>query len=479
MSVDRERQRSPALWARERVSLRPSLWSTLPVFGLAFAGTLLVALCQAPKPFYYDSGGYWTLAEAFTRQGHFSLLNFDDPLRGYVLPLGNYALQIVGKGLGWSQSSMVKLFNALLFALIGGVLAPNLAEIAWPRLHWGFTRRLALVALLVVFWSGYLNFPLSDFPALTMVLVALVAISHTDSPAWLLTAGVACGLATDIRPEYLLLGPMLLLLTVWGWLNLKRREMRQAPFVRRALGVGLLVIGFAAVSLPQSLVSHMYYQTWSFVPGAAAHLSDQQLGNGLEYQRYDTYVGSDRPPEMFYFDETGMQLLSEQPNHTIESLSQYAGLIVAHPVFMSGLMARHIINGLDQRFSTPYIEHPHSRLEWLRRFAGFLLIFLAVVRVLWPAARHSLRPARWRYPVVLLLCCVTSVPLAVEPRYFLPAYLLSYLLVLAPGWPSPLGQADMGRRRFVTPAVLAGAYLVSMAVVWHVVSVTTSKLHFG
>ncbi|MGH2855585.1 MAG: hypothetical protein ACRDLF_15495, partial [Solirubrobacteraceae bacterium] len=69
---------------------------------------------------------------------------------------------------------------------------------------------------------------------------------------------------------------------------------------------------------------------------------------------------------------------------------------------------------------------------------------------------------------------------AVEPRYLLPIYLLGYLLVLAPGWPIPLGPPGASlRRRLLTPAILAVSYLASMAVVWHVVSSATSHLKFG
>ncbi|MGH2854790.1 MAG: hypothetical protein ACRDLF_11450, partial [Solirubrobacteraceae bacterium] len=114
---------------------------------------------------------------------------------------------------------------------------------------------------------------------------------------------------------------------------------------------------------------------------------------------------------------------------------------------------------MDERYSTPYIEHVHSAAEPVRRFAGFLLVFLAAVRVLWPLARRGLAPARWRYPVALSLCCVTSLFTAVEPRYLLPIYLLGYLLVLAPGWPIPLGPPGASlRRRLLTTAILAVSY---------------------
>jgi hypothetical protein len=458
------------------IRARPALGPV--AFGLALAGAASIALLQGSKPFYYDSGGYWSLAGSFTQKGHFSLLNFESSLRGYGLPLIYRGLQAIVEGLRWSPSVVVKLFNGLLFALIGGLLAPGLAELAWPERRWGISRRVALTVLLLVFWSGYLNFPLSDFPALAAALLTLVAAGRVDSPGWMFVAGASCAAAIDLRPEYLPLAPIPLGFAAWQWLAQRRRLGPRVA--RRALCVALLGVGFVAVSLPQSLSAHRHFGDWSFVPGAAANLTGEQLGNGLEFQRYDTYVGGDRPPEMFYYDEAGHGLLSEQKHGSIESVSQYAGLVADHPFFFAGLVVRHAINGLDERYSTPYIEHVHSTAEPLRRFAGFLLVFLAVVRVLWPAARRSLAPARWRYPVTLLLCCVTSLFTAVEPRYLLPAYLLSYMLVLAPGWPSPLGGAGTGlRRRLLVPAALAVAYAASMAVVWHVVTSATAHLRFG
>lgn len=110
------------------------------------------------------------------------------------------------------------------------------------------------------------------------------------------------------------------------------------------------------------------------------------------------------------------------------------------------------------------------------RLGGFLLVFLALTRVLWPAARRSLGPARWRYPVALLVCCLTSLPSAMETRYLLPVYLLSYILVLAPGWPSPIAEDRIGLRRYRSAGAILVAYLLFMAVVWHVVSATSSHL---
>jgi hypothetical protein len=463
-------------WPRERASLR-RLPAWLIAFACALTATLVVALLQEAKPFYFDSGLYWSLGESFAGNGHFSLLNFTSQARGYALPLADYGLQRIGGEFSWSVSVMVKLFNSLLFASIAAIMAPRLAEIAWPQQHWGVMRRVALVGLLIGFWSGFLNFPLSDFAGLATVLLALVAVARPYAPGWMLLAGAAGGLAVDIRAADVLVMPILLALVVWAWWE--QRGTPPASTRRRVFCVSLLVVGFLIVSVPQSIISHRYFGTWSFIPGATLNLANEYLTPGLAYQRASGYVGAGEPgTSMYYGDSDGLRLLHDLKGDQVKSVGQYFGLIASHPIAMSALLARHVINGLDQRFSTPYIEHLTSWAQLWRRLAGFLLVFLALVRVLWPAARRRLGSARWRYPLALLLSCATTIPTPIETRYELPVYLLSYILVLAPGWPNPLGPVESGVRRYRTPAVLIVSYLAFMAVVWHVVSTASSQLHF-
>jgi hypothetical protein len=439
------------------------------------AGTLLVALLQGPKPFYFDSGSYWTLGDTFTKQGTFSLLNFDSPLRGYLLPLIDHGLQVTATTLHWNSSSTAKLLNALTFSLVGSVLAPRFAEIAWPAWRWSIGRRVALTALLIVFWAGYLNYPLSDFPALAMAMLALVAVSRPDTPGWMLIAGLASGAAIDMRPSYLPLAPILLVLVLWAWLEGRTRG--HISIRRWALCTSLLIIGFVVVSLPQSLSTHRYFNTWSFVPGSAAHLTSLQFTEGLSLQRYETYVGTGHAPQMRYEDDAGDQLLGRQQHHEITSTGQYLQLTINHPITMFGVFARHVVNGLDQRYNTPYVQHLDSGSHRWLRLASFLLIFLGLLRALWVTARKRLGPTRWRYPVALMLCCLTSVPSAVESRYLLPIDLLSYVVVLLPGWPNPINPVVAHRYR--TPAIILGSYLAFMAVVWTIATSASHHLHFG
>lgn len=453
-------------------------WQTPALsFGIAVAVLLALAFTQGSKPFYYDALNYWMLGETFVKHGDFSLLNFASPLRGYLLPLVDHGLQGLAVAFGWSVSTAVRIFNVLVLALIGAVLGPALAEHTWTQRRWGVGRRVALVTLFVVYWRGFLSFPLSDFPALAFVLLAFIASSRPLAPGWMLVAGIASGAAIEARPAYaslLVIVPILV-----GWELIERGSPSRAALARTGACVAALVVGFLAVSLPQSLETHRYFKSWSFVPGSAANLERLQLTEGLHLQRYETFVGAGHGPQMFYDDPGGTSLLAKRRGAQVTGIGEYFTLTAEHPLTLGGVFARHVVNGLDQRYSTPYIEHLDTGSHRWMRVAGFLLVFLALLRVAWPAARRALTPSRWRYPLALLACCATSVPSAMETRFLLPVYLLIYLLVLTPGWPSPLVHGAVGWRRYRTVALIVLACVPLMVGFWAVTSATSSHLHFG
>jgi hypothetical protein len=444
----------------------------LPViaaFGVAFAAAIIVGLTQGVHPFYADSEGYWLLSNSFTSSGHFSLLDFASPQRGYFFPLVIYALRLLSDGTFSSESTLVTIFIALCFALIGAVLVPRLAQIAWPEQSWGLPRRLMLMALLLIFWCGDVNYPLTDFPGLAMGLLALVAVARPNAPNWMLLGGMAAGAAFNMRPAYEALLPMLVVVVALNWWE--ERRTPHASMARRALCASMLILGFALVSLPQSLSAHRFFNTWSPVPGASTSLPGEVLTTGMSFQRQDSYerpIGT--PNGVFYKDPSGQRLLNEQPEHKIKNSSQYVGLIASHPTVMIPLLVRHIVNGLDLRYNTVYVENRASGGRILLRISGFLVVFLALVRLLWPEARRKLGRVHWRYPVALASCVATSITSAVEARYMLPVEMLAYVLVLAPGWPSPIGPAGAGWTRYRGLAALTIAGLIYAAFLWHVVS---------
>ena len=456
------RQRTPAIGA----------------FAVVFVASLIVASIEGAKPFQGDSAHYWVLGDSFVVDGGFSLLNFDSPLRGYMLPLLTHAMAEIGNDLGLSESLVVRTFNAAVLALIATVLAPGFARLAWPDERWGVWRRLGVGVLLLVFWRSYLNFPLSDFPALAAVLLALIAAARADVPGWMLVAGLASAAAINLRPAYILLVPVVLALAVAVWWRRRDGWSRSAP--RLVACFTLLVCGFAAVSLPQSLATDRHHDSWSFVPGSVAKLSSLQFTQGVLLQRYETYVGPGQPgPRMFYDDPTGQRILEQRGDPTIDDAREYLDVVAGHPFDMAGVFARHVINGFDQRYPTPYVEAIDTGSQRWLRLAGFLLLFVALARVAWPPARRAVGVARWRYPAALLLCGASSVASAVETRFLLPGYLLAYLLVLAPGWPATLAELRPPAAGLRPALALGVAFVVYMALVLYVVGQATEQLRIA
>jgi hypothetical protein len=469
------------LWP-SKVRAVPSRWpsSVALAFGIAFAGTLAVALLQGEKQFQGDSAHFWQLGATFDASGHFSLLNFSDSWRGYVLPLIDYALRSLADDLGLTPSAIVKLFNAAIFALIGTVLGPSFIKIVWPEQPaWGLLRRLALSALMVIFWGGFLDFPLSDFPGLAMVLLALIGVSRLDSPGWMLIAGAALGVGLNVRNAYLPFVLAIVALIAWRWFE--QRGTPHASAIRRALCVGLLLAGFATVSLPQSLSAHRYHNTWSFVPGASViEPAGMYFTIGLPVQSYDTYVPHDKPGRaMNYIFPAGLKLLDEQKESRISSTGQFIGLFVTHPVVMLDMLVRHIVNGLDPLYDSAYVENLNSGWHLERRIGGLLIVFVALLRLLWPAARRLFGAGRLRYLLALSVCSLTTLPTQMERRYLLPVYLICYVLALMPGWPSPIGSIESGLRRYRTATVLAVAFVAFAAVVWYITSDAISHLQIS
>ncbi len=450
--------------------MRPRPSAAATAFAVAFGGMLVYTLLEPRERFVWDSGLYWLLGDAFVEDGRFSLLNYDNALRGYVMPLITFGLERAGV----SDSVAVKVFNSLVFAAVATLLLPALARTAFPEHEWGVARRLGAAVLLVVFWGGYLAFPLTDVPALAAAMVAVIAVARAPNAVAMAVAGVAAALALNLRPSYLLLVPIVAGLYGWAWLA----QRRKGSAGRWAVGALTLALGLVVVSLPQSLAMHRHHDTYSPVPGAAKNLAGFQLTAGLRLQRYETFTGTTQPsPAMNYVDETGREILAGRRDGKVRNGGEYLDVIAEHPAAMVGVWTRHVVNGLDQRYSTPYIDRLAGRGRNVVRLLGFLLVFMALLRVAWPAARKQLGPARWRYVAALPACCLTSIPAAMETRFLLPVYVVAWLLVLAAPWPNPL--RGTGVRRIATPIAICAGLVLFFALVLPIVGAATDSLRFG
>lgn len=448
------------------------LGASVPAAALiAFVGLSAVTFLQAPRRFFYDAGVYWVIGGTFFKNGHFSLLNYANPLRGYFLPLVDHLIQDVTHALRVRDSSGAKVVNIAVFTLIATVLVPRLAELTWPQRRWLLGRRVTLAAVMAMLWGGFLAFPLSDMPAVAVFLVALIAAAE-PTPLRMLGAGAACGLAIDMRPAYLLLPLSLVLIVAAQWWH--ERAAWSTHRLRHVAAIGCAVLGFAVISAPETLAMHHNYGYWELLPGSHTGLAQLQYNDGLQLQLYDTFVGHGRqPPQMNYVDPSGTAL--SKSAGPVTSATQYLSLVFSHTGTMLGVFYRHVVNGLDQRYNTPYVEAVGPDLPLRILSLGF--VFLMLLRLAWPAARAHLAPTRWRFPLAIALVGLSALPSAMETRYMLPIAILSYLVVLTPGWAPALRTLRTPRHRYQALAVGALAVAVFLLAVVPVIEATTRQLH--
>ena len=399
-----------------------------PVVALAYG---LHFLLSGYNRFYHDATEYWQLGDRFDHNGHFSLVAYDNPWRGYSLPLLNHTLHVVAGGAGLGDVTIVKIFGALLAATLGVIVIPRLARELFPAATFGLGRVLALNALIFLYWRDHFDFSLSDFPSLLVAAIGLLGLLRATPQGYLL-AGLGFGLAANIRPGYLLAA--IAVIAVAGVLPLRPWNWRL-----RGTAASLVLAGALVASFPQMLINHHQRGSWSpFVP-KAHEISLVQLWQGMRAQKYETYVGppSGYPkPGVFYLDPATKHVVEQEHISPVtrsgyeefSSYGKYIRMFFDHPAEMAAGYVRRLFNGLDVKYPTPYVRDLGDR-PLVLSLLQYTLMFLAIARLLLPDARRALGPIRWTGIVLLVIPCVTAVTGAVEPRYFLPLQLLVYMLV--------------------------------------------------
>jgi hypothetical protein len=427
----------------------------IPSEWLAFAVVLAVYLVYLPlsgyDKLYFDGQRYLDLSRSFTHHGHFSLYGYVDPQRGYGYPLLLRELRAVTSPFGLGVENTTKGLNALVVALLGAVLMPTLAKRIFPGLRITVPRILAFNALLFVFWRDFLNFPLTDFPAITLVCGALLLALQ---PRWYLLAlsGLAAGIALNFRPAYLLLSVLLVPFAAYNF-----ARGRPSRRLRHALvAAALVVVGIGVALAPQAAINHHTYHSLSPFPKGTHDLEGLQFTGGLQLQKYETTIDPTSSPSVFFPDRKTQALLYEGGRTHVSSTAGYLDIVVSHPIAMASAYLRRLFNGLDIEYPSPYVRNIVGDRSWLRSLLLYSLIFVALNVILRASLRRRLGHIDWLLGVLWLLPAATAVSSAVEVRFFLPLTLLIWALVcFSDGLPASF--RALGRPQKV---VLIGVYCV-------------------
>lgn len=409
-------------------------------FAALCALTLSSQLLSADRNLYGDAAHYWAIAGSFDTGDGFSLNGYGDRLRGYALPLLLNGVQHAARSLDLDPLTLFRLVSAVSGAALFAAVLPSFLGRVFGVRPVTPVAAATFGVLCFAYWRGHLLYPLSDMPALLFLVLGLLNLPDGRGrwpPGRALIAGACLALAANIRPinEAALAGAAVLV----AWM-----VVRAMPSRRAIVAAAVFSIGVALVALPQASINARTLGTRNpFAHPAmspmAPNLYLQQLVWGVSIQRYETNIGGTFPVAAIFTDPRGQALLGLDPRYDPRNsaheaqlaVSRYLRLVVASPLFFASAYARHLVNGLDVAYSTPYV----TRLA--PRSLPFALVNLLVLSLAAAYGLPRLRRIRladdWRrlwLAGVFALPAGLAVPIAVESRFFLPLWMLAYGFVV-------------------------------------------------
>ena len=139
---------------------------------LIFALCLIFSHIQNITDYPHDASYYWTIADSVMSSGTFNILDYPETFRGYFFPLLVFLFKTLFHGVwGWRVliAAMVSITFGLLLPQIEGHRVCNVDKLL----------RSFIVALVFLYvWGNFIQFPLSDFPAIFFLLCSVVLLSQ-------------------------------------------------------------------------------------------------------------------------------------------------------------------------------------------------------------------------------------------------------------------------------------------------------------
>ena len=391
--------------------------------------------------FPYDSGYYFFLSESFFFNERFSLFNFPSSIRGIIFPLI----------LGMSNRVSVFIFGNPIYGwhiLISLLSFPFMLSYyrVFGKLRIGIHRIIPYeLIILILVWSGLFIAPLSDFVALFFLIFALsfLLLSYDfvllgceiRSIIFAVMAGGFFYISYNTRTIYVV--------CAFGFLGLFIYFTR-AMSSRKGKLITLLVsflIGFIIFGIPQGIVNYYHLEIISIAVPTGS-LNQFQLYQGIRMNFYETCIMPNTPSNFTYFNRSGLMLLESVGIRGEISYRQYISLLLRYPFEMVGVLTRHFIVMMNPISGGAYITS-RNNTRFLLTMLNYTILFLLgdiIKQKILSLELHQIRTkiinmsvdAKINYmsAFTLLLPFFAIIPGAVEERFALPFWLVSYFLVL-------------------------------------------------
>lgn len=150
--------RYSALWKNRKIN-----WA-LVAFITIFCVCFIFSCIRNVVEFYHDSRYYWEIAEPVVSEG-FDILNFLETFRGYFYPVFLQIVRLVGEKLFGQGYWGLRLLSSGMIACFFARVLPDIFQKRIDGLR-PCIRIIGVVIVVLYFWGDFLQYPLSDFPAL-------------------------------------------------------------------------------------------------------------------------------------------------------------------------------------------------------------------------------------------------------------------------------------------------------------------------
>lgn len=380
------------------------------------------------------------LAEMFVdEEGNFSLTHYPQQMRGYLYPLllhGFHELLPFD-----DPNAEILLMNcmALAWFLVWGT-SPFLEGV---KPIWRRALGVCLfTALFMTAWTDLLHYALTDLYGFLALYASMLCFRRSQiseksrSPwiryGWLVLCGILLYATYNFRPSnqfavlFFLIG-----LLIWTALRYKERW-----------GVLLaVVLGVLICALPQMIICYDDTQAISLLLPTEEYegqgLTMFYLNNGLQYRRYETYIGAPVTDEssggaIYFLNPDMIALMNDMGIGEMSSLGEYLEFVFTYPVEVMITYVHHIVNLCTPMFGAIFVDDLYCQKLPLILLHYALMFSVAADWFL--RTRDGNKPwVSLQHKKLLFVCAVCLVPVLaaipgkVETRYALPAYMFLYL----------------------------------------------------
>jgi len=396
-------------------------------FVIIFIITTILLLTSECKEYLFDAKMYWGYSGiGAIVNGKFSLLNIGYYKRGVLFPTFNFFLILLSTKAHIDPIIIYKVISSLLYSISFCILLPKLIEkIGNKDVKWYEIWLYNIVVLF--FWGYYLNYPLTDFICIDFIIMFLY-IFYISKLKFIhfFGLGLILGFVVNTRPIYtmLIIGALLLYLYQY------RKNIKMIAFSSLVTLAGLYFI-----SLPQLYVNKNILKTNSiFVQTEKLwheNLFLAQLKWGVHMEKYETYLGTTYRTSKVRFLTPGAEYeIPHDSLNNINNIAQFIGLMKQHPIFFINTYTKHFFNGIDIKYRDPYSKNLKTNIVF--SICNYIMLFIAAYQLFFYlfSKKIKFRYDLWLLILIFILPAILTVPSAVEVRYFLPIYLVIYMVVV-------------------------------------------------